>query len=475
MRSTARPLAGALAAACALAACGNGNQPDWPTTAQAAVAASPVPCGFAPPEAGRPAGQDDWPVYHRAADRHGVDPGAPAVNGVQPSWGVRLDGSMLAQPLVVQGLVVEATMHDSVYALDAGTGCQVWRTSLGTSFDVTRHHLDCNNLTPELGVSATPAIDPLTATVYVVAFIDPGRYEMDALDLATGAIRWRHPIDLPGSVVIQQLSRPAVALANGRAYASFGGRAGDCDIYHGFVVGVNQDGSGPDVLFQATAAPKAAIWAPGGPVVLPDGDLLVSTGNTDEVNAYDGGSNAVDRLTPALQRSDFFAPADWRHLNQADLDLGGVGPAAVDGERVFQVGKGGVGYLLDANHLGGVGGQLFQRPVPGGCYAVGTTAYRAPLVYLPCDHGLTAVRLTGAGFDVAWKSAPRFRSGSPIVAGLVWDLDFEGGYLWGLDAATGAVRQRVAVGIGEHFTSPSSSGGRLYVPAKRNLFAFAMR
>ena len=99
---------------------------------------------------------------------------------------------------------------------------------------------------------------------------------------------------------------------------------------------------------------------------------------------------------------------------------------------------------------------------------------RSPLVYVPCDHSLTAVRVTGSRFDVAWRS-PDFRSGSPIVAaGLVWDFDFEGGYLWGLDPGSGAVRQKVAVGYGEHFVSLSSSSGRLYVPARRNLFAFSL-
>lgn len=93
---------------------------------------------------------------------------------------------------------------------------------------------------------------------------------------------------------------------------------------------------------------------------------------------------------------------------------------------------------------------------------------------MPCDHSLTAVRVTGSRFDVAWRS-PDFRSGSPIVAaGLVWDFDFEGGYLWGLDPGSGAVRQKVAVGYGEHFVSLSSSSGRLYVPARRNLFAFSL-
>jgi hypothetical protein len=183
----------------------------------------------------------------------------------------------------------------------------------------------------------------------------------------------------------------------------------------------------------------------------------------------------VDRLAPDLRRTDFFAPADWEHLNRADLDLGSVSPTLVDGGRVFQVGKAGVGYLLDADHLGGIGGQVFQRPLPGGCLATGATAYRAPLVYVPCQRGVTALRLTGSGFDVAWRGAPVFQAGSPIVAGLLWDLDFDGGYLWGLDAQTGAVRQRLAVGTAEHFTAPSVSAGRLYVPAKRNLFSFGLR
>jgi hypothetical protein len=452
-----------------LAACG--DPPGFPTTATAPTSRPPVACASEPAVSAQPPGPADWPVYHRASARHGVDPDAGAARTPSPLWGVRLDGAMFAQPLVVQGLVIEATEHDSVYAFDAATGCQAWRTWLGTPFDVNLHKLQCNNIAPELGITATPAVDTLTATVYVVAYFDPGRYEMDALDLAGGTVRWRHPITLPGSDVLQQLSRPAVALDEGRAYASFGGRAGDCGNYHGFVVGVRSDGQGPDVLFQASAHREGAVWAPGGPVVLPDGDLLVATGNTDETNTYDG-SEAVARLTPDLRKVDFFAPVNWPHMNQTDLDLGSVGPTLLGGGHVFQVGKEGVGYLLDPSQLGGVGGQLFSSPLSGGCYAIGATAYRAPLVYVPCDHGLTAVRVNSSRFAVAWRG-PDFRSGSPIVAGgLVWDYDFEGGYVWGLDAGSGAVRQKVLVGTGEHFVSLSASAGRLYVPSQRSLYAF---
>jgi hypothetical protein len=464
-------LAAGLVLCAAQAGCSDTSQASY--TLLAPNATDAAACASLPHVAPGPPAPPDWPVYHRTPDRHGDD-GAPLGSGrLAALWGVRLDGSTFAQPLVAGGLLIQATEHDTVYAFDAASGCLAWRTPLGTPLDVTRTHLQCNNIEPELGITDTPAVDTTTGTIYVVAYFDPGRYEMDALDLQSGAMRWRHPLVLPNSDALQQLSRPAVALDRGRAYASFGGRAQDCGNYHGFVIGVREYGVGPDVLYQTAPGRQGAVWAPGGPVVLPDGDLLVSTGNSEASQRYDG-SNAVVRLTPDLVRRDIFAPSEWVHLNQADLDLGSVGPTLLDDGRVFQVGKAGVGYLLNAGHLGGVGGQLFSKPLSRGCYAIGATAYRAPYVYVPCDHGLDAVRITGSGFDVAWRG-PDFRVGSPIVAGgLVWSFDFEGGYLWGFDLSSGRVRQKVLVGTGEHFVAPSASAGRLYVPVDRRLYAFAL-
>src|SRR5215471_15161019 len=152
----------ALAALVALTACG--DPPDTPTTTSAPTAGSPVACAAPSTVVGQSPGDADWPVYHRAGDRHGVDPGAGAARTPSPLWGVRLDGATFAQPLLVQGLAIEATEQDSVYAFDAATGCQVWRTSLGTPFDVNQHKLQCNNIEPALGITATPAVDTTTAT-----------------------------------------------------------------------------------------------------------------------------------------------------------------------------------------------------------------------------------------------------------------------------------------------------------------------
>ncbi|HLH68260.1 MAG TPA: PQQ-binding-like beta-propeller repeat protein [Candidatus Dormibacteraeota bacterium] len=411
---------------------------------------------------------DDWTTYHRSGDRDGVDVGSPPAGRLVQRWQVALDGAVYAQPLVYRGLVVSATEHNTVYALEAATGCLVWKKSLGPSFDASR--LQCGNI-PELGVTSTPVIDPSNGTLFVVSYQPPGRFQMVALNVANGAIRWRYPIDLPGSDPLYQLNRPALALDAGRVDVAFGGRAGDCGNYHGFVVGVPESGSGPQVLFQASPQRGGAIWAPSGPVVLPNGDLLVTTSNTDERSSFDG-SDAVVRLSPSLQRLDLFAPSNWVQLNDLDLDLGSVNPTLVGDDRVFQVGKEGIGYLLDLNHLGGVGGQLFSASL-GGCYAIGATAYRAPYVYVPCDHGVKAVEIQGSSFRVAWQG-PNFRAGSPIVAGgLVWDIDFDGGRLWALNAKTGAVEHQVKIGTAEHFVAPSASAGRLYLPVGSRLMAFS--
>jgi outer membrane protein assembly factor BamB len=150
-----------------------------------------------------------------------------------------------------------------------------------------------------------------------------------------------------------------------------------------------------------------------------------------------------------------------------------VGPTLLAGEHVFQVGKEGVGYILDAHHLGGVGGQIYSSKLQGGCYAVGATAYQDPYVYVPCDHGLKAVQVQSKSFKVAW-TGPNFRAGSPMIAGgVLWTIDFESGYLWGLDPHSGQVKEKAAIGKAQHFVSSSSSASRLFVPVGQRLVTFS--
>lgn len=70
---------------------------------------------------------------------------------------------------------------------------------------------------------------------------------------------------------------------------------------------------------------------------------------------------------------------------------------------------------------------------------------------------------------MAW-TAPDLRSGSPIASGnVVWNVDFEGGHLWGFDQNTGAMVARARIGLAEHFVSLAAAGGKLIVPVHDRL------
>src|SRR5206468_3310666 len=189
---------------------------------------------------------------------------------------------------------------------------------------------------------------------------------------------------------------------------------------------------------------------------------------------FDHG-NSVIELSPDLKELGFFAPDDWQALNAGDVDLGSVGPAVLPGNRIFQIGKGGIGYLLDANDLGGIGGQLHSAEVCNGP-AFGGTAHTAETVYVPCGDGLVALRIDddGNGFSVTWKTEG-FDAGPPIVAGgLVWTVDLTSDALVGVDPGNGHEIVREQVDVASHFASPASAPGCVFVPTLRTITAFCV-
>ncbi len=249
-------------------------------------------------------------------------------------------------------------------------------------------------------------------------------------------------------------------------YAAFGGLFGDCGAYQGSVVSAPLTGDGPLTRWLTPTSREGAVWGPGGPVVGPNGDLWISIGNgAAESGAYDG-SDSVTELSPALRRVAFFAPGTWAADNAADLDLGSTMPALTAGGAVFIVGKRGLGYLLDAAHLGGVGGQLAEQDI---CPAFGTAAVSGSAVYEPCRDGtLTAVAVSAASktIKVLWH-APVASNGSPTLGGgAVWVTQYSdsGGTLYALSPATGQVEHQIAISQGlPHFSALSLSGGTAYV------------
>src|SRR5262249_35096740 len=118
------------------------------------------------------------------------------------------DGISHASPLYVanvnipsvglRNVVYVSTEHDSVFAFDAhATGENpLWKVSFvnAAACITTVPNGDtgeCCDITPEIGITGTPVIDPTTNTLYVVAKTKEGSstyvQRLHALDLATGA------------------------------------------------------------------------------------------------------------------------------------------------------------------------------------------------------------------------------------------------------------------------------------------------
>jgi outer membrane protein assembly factor BamB len=432
-------------------------------TAASPPSSRPTFAGTAP---GAPSG---WPTYHRDASRSGFDSTGSTFRTVQRAWRSQaLDGQVYAEPLVIGNRAFVATENDSVYALDAATGKQVWRTHLGSPLPGSS--LPCGDIDP-VGITGTPVADAKAGLIWVVAFVRPGHYQLVALDLANGAVRWRRAIDPPGTDPLALGQRAALALSNSTVYVAFGGRFGDCGVYTGWVIGVKSDGGGAMLTYQVNSHGRAGIWGPSGPAIDAAGDLYVATGNGNSVRTFDFG-NAVIRLSPDLRVLDWFAPANWADLNTYDVDLGSMGPAFVGDGLIFQAGKEGTGFLLEANRLGGVNGQAFESHVCGSAW--GGIAYAPPYVYVGCSDGLVALRLSsGASFSSAWRSG-NFWAEPPIVAGgLVWTIGRAAAALYAFDATTGQERFRQSLGSADHFTTPAAADGKIFVAAGSTIVAFS--
>jgi len=401
----------------------------------------------------------DWPLYHLNAQRTGYQPDFPAVSGsLSKAWSSGLDGAVYAEPLVVGGHIIAATENDSVYALDPATGAVLWRQHLGTP--VRRSTLPCGNIDP-LGITGTPAFDPATDSLFMVAEIAGPDHVLFALDPSTGSVRWSRTIDLAGDSPITHQQRPALAVANGYVYIGLGGLAGDCGQYVGEVVGVPASGTGDTIAYRVPVKREGAVWATAGPVIDAAGNVYVATGNGSSTTTYDG-SDSVLELSPSLKLLSRFAPSTWAADNAGDADLGSTSPVLVPGGWVFQVGKSGTGYVMRQGALGGIGGQVSSAHV---CAGFGGAAQDGATIYVPCESALREVQVGADGkLTVGWITKGGIGGGPPVIGGgAVWSVNVAGGHLYALDPATGGVIASISVGALPHFASPTLWNGQVFV------------
>ena len=428
-----------------------------------------------------PAASSSWTVYHRDADGSGVAAGsAAAVNTMTRAWtSPVLDGELYGEPLVSSGRVYVATEDDTVYELSAATGAVVWSAHLGSP--VPSADLPCGDITPTVGITGTPVIDQSRGEIFVVADeLVNGRpaHMFTGLSTASGKIEVTQDVDPAGADPAALLQRTGLALDDGRVVFGLGGNDGDCASYRGRLIAVPEKGGTPKMFTVDAAADESqgAIWMGGAaPVVDSSGDIWVSTGNGSVysyAHPYDN-SDSILELSPSLALAQFFAPATWATDNSRDLDMS-TAPALLSDGQVILTGKSRIVYLLSQAHLGGIGGQLAalgsacSQDIDGGVAVQGTT------VYLPCTSGIIAVQAvkSPAALHLLWSSGT---GGGPaiVAAGLVWTIG-RNGALYGLNPATGMVRQQASIGVpANHFPTPSAADGLLLAPAADDVVAFS--
>ena len=313
-----------------------------------------------------------------------------------------VDGYVYAQPLIVTNLAIPgqgvrnvlfvSTMHDTVYAFDADSngdanGGLLWKTNLGisaispTTEYGQRYHKNIGNLdvVPEEGMVGTPVIDPASGTIYVDAFtrevvagVSTNYYHrIHALAITTGNERSYSPVVVAGSVsgtgvngsggvsgagtgvtitdggptvtfsAIQSCARPALTLAGGILYVTFGSHD-DTDPYHGWVFGYNVTNLSIASIYCTTPnarlspfgsnAGEGAIWQGGnGLLVDANTNLYFETGNGSFSANTNGGDYAdsfvkLSTVSNKLAVADYFTPYNQASLQSSDADLGSGGP-----------------------------------------------------------------------------------------------------------------------------------------------------
>lgn len=477
------PASGVLALALLLSACSGATKPEAksgrPPSPRPSTTTSSTPPTTSGPST-TPASRSSWTTYGGSFARRSVDSLDPApAHAPSEAWTSHsLDGPVYGQPLIDQGQVVVATENDTVYGLSTTNGAILWSDHLASP--VPSGMLPCGDISPFVGVTSTMVIDPTTGVLYLSAEqLSDGAvaHVLYAIDLATHQVRWNRTMDQAGWDAPAQLQRAGLALTNGHVLVGFGGNDGDCGSYHGWVVGVPESGSGPLLSYKVPTAKGGAIWAPAGITVDSSGDVYVATGNGAAMpgEAFDHG-NAVVRLSPNLAEEQYFAPSSWAEDNAGDLDLGSTAPILLGNGQLFVVGKQATAYLLEAQALGGIGGQAASL---GACNARGGNAYLAPYAYVVCpDSGQIVQVRVGPGkvLGKGWIwSSPGGGAGSPTIArGVLWTIGAGANVLYGVDLATGSTRDRLPLHTGtpEHFAAASAAEGLIVVAGSRAVEAF---
>ncbi|MGA2245794.1 MAG: PA14 domain-containing protein [Verrucomicrobiota bacterium] len=421
-------------------------------------------------------------TYHNDNTRWGVNsqetiltPANVNTNSFGKLFSYALDGFVYAQPLIVpnvsipgkgtHNLVIVATEHNSVYAFDAdsnlgGNSAPLWQASfINPAAGITtvpNGDVGTADITPEIGITSTPVIDPVTGTIYLeVKTKEPGPvyiHRIHALDITTGLERANYgsPSVIsctnyvgsgsgdndgqnPPHVLwngLREHSRPALTLLNGIVYMSFASH-GDNTPYHGWMFGYNATNlSRFATVYNATPnGTEGGFWdGGGGPSVDAQGNLYFQTGN----GTFDGGttlSTSSDYAMSLLKLStsnglelvDYFAPSNAVALSGGDQDLGSAAPIILPDSAgsvahphlVVGGGKTAPIYLVDRDNMGRFNGTSGNNRIvqefnggPGGDRDITPAFFNNTLYIIDGNSRIGAYTISNALFNTTPVETP---------------------------------------------------------------------
>jgi hypothetical protein len=401
------------------------------------------------------------------------------------------DGKVDAQPLYAAGVSLPgggvhnvlfvATEHDSVYAFDADSTNLFWKVSMLGVGEMPSDNLGCGQVSPEIGVTATPVIDRAlgaNGTMFVVAFSKNGTgsyiHRVHALDLSTGA-----DLVTPTTVVAkfkgtgansdgtnvifnpsQYVERCGLLLLGGVVYTAWSSHC-DSGFYTGWVMGYDEHTLAQTSVLNVTPnGSDGAIWMAGDGLAA-DGSsnifFLDGNGTFDTTLTANGFpanhdyGNAFVKLSTGnnvLAVADYFAMSTTVIESAGDGDLGSGGalvlPDMIDGlgqtrqlavgagknQNIYLVERSNMGKFNPANdnaiyqELDGVlGGGLWAMPA----YFNGTLYYGAvghPIVALPFQNARLTNQLSSqTSGEFGFPGTTPSISANGSLNGIVWALE----------------------------------------------------
>lgn len=404
-----------------------------------------------------------------------------------------VDGKVDAAPLLVSNLpsgsstsvLYVATEHDSVYALNATNGAQIWKTSILGSGETTSDSRSCGQISPEIGITSTPVIDRSqgkNGTIYVVGMSkdNSGKYHqrLHALDLLTGAELSGSPTEVAatypgtgegsanGTLTFdpgQYAERVGLLLLNGNIYTAW---TSHCDIgpYTGWVIAYNETTLQQSGVLNLTPnGSDGAVWMSGFGLAADSSNniyLLDANGTFDPGYTPDGFpsesdyGNAILKLStnPQLTVADYFEPWNTTAESAIDQDLGAGGamllPDLTDASGktrhlVVGAGKDQTIYLADRDDLGKINlsspdnSNIYQQlpsALPNGAWS-GPAFFNNTLYYGGVNDNLRAYPVTNALLAVSPSSKSSTTFPYPGTTPAISANGTNNGILWAVESS----------------------------------------